>query len=706
MKKINFILGIHNHQPVGNFDFVFEMALKKAYMPFLDVFEKFKTLKVAIHNSGSLLEWIEKNSPEYMERVRKLVQAGRVEVISGGFYEPMFPLISDTDKDGQLRLLNSYVNSKFGYHPDGAWLTERVWEPYLAKTFAKAGLKYTIVDDTHFKSAGVKEKDMLGYFVTEEEGFKLNIFPINSRMRYLVPFRMPEESINYLRSLATEEGNNLVVLADDGEKFGVWPKTYDWVYKEKWLEKFFAELEKNSDWINVTTFSEYMSAHKPISRMYIPTTSYDEMLEWCMPADAINEYNDFLNYLKNHGMYDNVARFVKGGYFKNFLIKYPESNNMQKKSAYVSAKVNKVCENTAGESEPLRLLYAGQCNCSYWHGVFGGLYLNHLRFANYSNLNRAEKLVDEMRFKSKVWLEHEVCDFDKDGNDEVLINSNIFNIYLAPAKGGEIFEFDYKPKDVNLLDTLTRRKEAYHKDLFKENAGQIGAHESIHEMAREFDAGIKNDLVYDWYRRVSLIDHFLGSDTSFEDFSRNKFKEGGDFVEQEYKQTVETAEGRITVKMVRTSEVFGSKFQVLKVMTVRKNDPVLDISYEISNLSANSVETRFGVEFNFSMLGGDAPDRYYYSPGKDLKETKMISKGELAGVRSFGLVDKWLNLDINLSSDVPFDVWRFPVETISQSIGKLEKVYQSSVILLNWKTSFKPQEVKKFSFTKKVLDVL
>ena len=85
MKKINFIFGVHNHQPVGNFDFVFEMAMKKSYLPFLEVFEKFKNLKVAIHNSGSLLEWIEKNSPEYMDRVKKLVTAGRAEIIPGGF---------------------------------------------------------------------------------------------------------------------------------------------------------------------------------------------------------------------------------------------------------------------------------------------------------------------------------------------------------------------------------------------------------------------------------------------------------------------------------------------------------------------------------------------------------------------------------------------------------------------------------------------
>lgn len=708
MKKINFIFGVHNHQPVGNFDFVFEMAMKKAYLPFLEVFGKFKGLKAAIHNSGCLLEWMEKNSPEYMDKLAKLTAEGRTEIISGGFYEPIFPLIPDKDKLGQLKMLNDYIQKKFRYKPEGAWLTERVWEPYLAKNFAGAGLKYTVVDDTHLKSTGLKEKEMLGYFVTEEDGHKLNVFPISSKMRYFIPFRLPEETIEYLRSLATEDGNNLVVLADDGEKFGVWPKTHEWVYGERWLEKFFTELEKNSKWINVTTFSEYMAAHKPLNRIYMPTTSYDEMLEWCMPGETINEYEDFVKYLKNNGMYENASRFVKGGYFKNFLNKYPESNNMQKKMSYVSEKVNKVYDkDPSPAAEALRLMYSGQCNCSYWHGVFGGLYLNHLRFANYTNLNRAEKMADELRFKSKSWLECEILDIDKDGSDEVLLNSSIYNIYLAPSKGGHIFELDYKPRDFNMLDTLSRRKEAYHRDLFMQHSGGNSGHQSVHEMTREFDSGIKKDLVYDWYRRVSLIDHFLGTDTGLENFRRLDFKEGGDFVEREYSYKVETTGKEISVRLERSAEVFNSKFNVVKTIKLKKDDPVIEFEYSISNLGSGPIDARFGSEFNFSMLGGDSPDRYYYAPGRELKDTRMISIGEEKGLTSFGLIDKWLKIDINISTgtETPFEVWRFPVETISQSIGKLEKVYQSSVVFLNWKLSFKPGETRKITLRKKVLDV-
>ena len=89
MKTINLILGNHNHQPIGNFDFVFESTYKKAYKPFLDILEKYKDIKFNFHYTGCLLQWIEKNHPEHIESLRKLAEENRIEIQSGGFYEPI-----------------------------------------------------------------------------------------------------------------------------------------------------------------------------------------------------------------------------------------------------------------------------------------------------------------------------------------------------------------------------------------------------------------------------------------------------------------------------------------------------------------------------------------------------------------------------------------------------------------------------------------
>ena len=66
MKKIKFVLGIHNHQPVGNFKWVFEKGYDIAYKPFLEVMLKHKNIKWNLHSSGMLWEFMLEEHPEYI----------------------------------------------------------------------------------------------------------------------------------------------------------------------------------------------------------------------------------------------------------------------------------------------------------------------------------------------------------------------------------------------------------------------------------------------------------------------------------------------------------------------------------------------------------------------------------------------------------------------------------------------------------------
>ena len=69
--SIRFCLVLHNHQPIGNFDHVFEAAYRESYLPFLDVFESYDALSVSLHTSGPLMEWLDEHHPEYLERLRR-----------------------------------------------------------------------------------------------------------------------------------------------------------------------------------------------------------------------------------------------------------------------------------------------------------------------------------------------------------------------------------------------------------------------------------------------------------------------------------------------------------------------------------------------------------------------------------------------------------------------------------------------------------
>ena len=342
MKKINLVLGTHNHQPIGNFDSVFSYAYDHAYKPFLDLLEKYPDVRIAQHYTGILLDWFMANRPEIFTQIQRMVDCGQIEVMGGAYYEAILTVIPDEDKKSQLEKLSRTVRRKFGKTPHGMWLAERVWEQHLAQFIADAGLKYIVIDDTHFKYAGYADEELLGYYVTEEQGRMVSIFPISKMLRYTIPFQPVQRSIDYLRSLATEEGNRIVVFADDGEKFGVWPKTYDHVYKNGWLEDFFKALTANSDWIHITHFSDVMKAVPPIGRTYLPNASYAEMMHWALPSHHFMLYEEFESFLKNHGVLERYESFFKGGFWRNFLVKYAETNTMHKKMMRVSGRARRL----------------------------------------------------------------------------------------------------------------------------------------------------------------------------------------------------------------------------------------------------------------------------------------------------------------------------------------------------------------------------
>jgi 4-alpha-glucanotransferase len=105
--KFHLSLLIHAHQPAGNFENVFERCYQRAYLPFVQLLEKHPGIRVALHFSGPLLSWIEKNHPEYFELLRSLVERKQVEMVGGGFYEPILAVIPPEDQREQIERLGA-----------------------------------------------------------------------------------------------------------------------------------------------------------------------------------------------------------------------------------------------------------------------------------------------------------------------------------------------------------------------------------------------------------------------------------------------------------------------------------------------------------------------------------------------------------------------------------------------------------------------
>ena len=654
MSDLVFLFAVHNHQPVGNFPPIIKAAFEDCYRPLLEGLAEHPAFRFALHFSGSLWEYMEKNERACWDLVRELAGRGQVELLSGGFYEPVLSIIPEDDRIGQIRMMNDFLADNFGQRPRGLWLTERVWEPDLPRSLAAAAIEFTLLDEEHFHYAGIR--DLGKTYVTEDQGRSLRVFPIDKTLRYFIPFHSLEDIDAYFTTLQSAGGT--AILGDDGEKFGLWPGTHKWVYEEGWLREFLAFLEEKG--IRMMTFSEYIDSHPPAGRVYIPPASYEEMMEWVLEPDDQTAYRKLKSETTS-----GARRFFRGGFFRDYCRKYPEANHLHKRMIMVSGEVRSAC----GSGEGLRNLYKGQCNDPYWHGVFGGLYLPHLREAVYHHLLEAEKATPD----PEGW---QALDYDCDGRDELIFRDRTFGLLVKPSGGGTLVEIDYRPWSRNLSDVLSRRREAYHGEPSVPADGEARAGKSIHELGRELPPEAAELGRYDWHPRFSMIDHFFRSGTTPEDFRKVDFGEQGDFVDGAFLFEVS---GR-TLRLERSGAVWIGEDRV--PLAVRKTiacaNGVLRVDIEIENLSPNVLTMTYGSEWNFMAF----PHEF-----------------ELIGPQVVGLYGRTLQFE----PGAPDAVWSFALRTLSQSEGGFDIIHQGYCLCPVWSAGWTGKETKRLSIVLKEL---
>jgi 4-alpha-glucanotransferase len=514
MDPLRFVFGAHFHQPVGNFDHVFEQHLQDVYRPLLDRLTARRFLPVTLHISGPLLQWLEAHDTAYLDRIGKLAVDGQVELLLAGFYEPVLASLPRADRLEQIARMREAIQRRFGVAATGLWLTERVWEPDLAADLADAGVRYALVDDRHFLVSGFEREQLDAPFWTEHGGKRLALFSIDERLRYLVPFMPPDSIATYLRELRAA-GHRVVVLVDDGEKFGGWPGTKEWVYESGWLEQFFDVMAAlvTSGELRLTTPGAALDEVPSAGLAYLPTASYREMEAWALPPRAAARLRTLERDVGEARLAGPDGALVRGGHWRSFLAKYPEANRMHKKMVALST----LCRERGDPADARGAIGRAQCNDAYWHGVFGGLYLPHLRAAIWANLAVAER---ELRRAEPLAAEQ--LDFDCDGAPEVWIHSASFSAVVSPARGGVLEEYTVFESGVNYGDVLTRRREVYHEPPpAPDPSGHGEGAPSIHDLEQLIR--LERLPPIDHVNRAMFVDRVLAHDVTLEAYQSGEF---------------------------------------------------------------------------------------------------------------------------------------------------------------------------------------
>jgi alpha-amylase len=692
--RIALALVIHNHQPVGNFGWVIEEVHRTAYEPMIGALERHPGVRIGLHYSGPLLEWLLAERPDTVARLQGLAARGQVEILGGGWAEPVLASLPERDRHAQLRRMGDEIERLFGHRPRGAWLAERVWEPSLPADLARGGYDWTILDDNHLRAASVPEDEMWSAFTTDDQGQRLTVFGTEQGLRYRIPFGDVPDLIAYLREHATDDGRRLGMMGDDGEKFGSWPTTWEHCWGAgAWVERCFAALEANSEWLATTTPSGWLEHESPTRRIYVPTGSYVEMTEWALPANEAGAFHAALAAARAGGAVE--ARFLRGGFWRNFQVRYREIDDLHKQMLRISEKVAAMPEGPA-KSRAVDHLQRGQSNDCYWHGLFGGIYIVHMRMATLGHLVAAEDLTDAAAAAATGAADTAaLADWDLDGRPEALLASPAQVLSVDLDEGAGIGSWDLRASRVALLAVMRRRPEAYHARLIAASSsdadaapGAAGSTTSIHELVAVKEDGLAALLHYDGHERRGGLVRLLEPGAGLPQLRR---AEEVDLIPIEVPWRVtRLAPGELVVErdagalVLRRNLRYGGP----------RGRPWLEVEATVANGGPATFEADLAIEWGICLSGGGGnPAAWYEVPGTaggPAERSRHDGEGDLEGLERLacGNDDEGVRVDI-VATPAARASW-LPIETISSSEAGFERVYQGSALLFRWPLQLAP----------------
>jgi hypothetical protein len=654
--SVSLLFGVHAHQPAGNFPHVLEDAHQRCYRPFLETCYRYPEFRFALHFSGPLLDYLFREHASDMALLARMVERGQVELFGAGDAEPVLAVISNRDRLGQIAKLSQNLAARFGRTPQGAWLTERVWEATVVPALADSGIRYVTVDDYHFLTSGRTVAELDGYFTTEEDGRRLDLFPISEALRYRIPFALAEESVAYLEGLAREEAGTAAIYFDDIEKFGIWPETYAWVYEKGWLRGFI-EGVLASEKIATLTYGEYRERVRTRGVVYLPTTSYIEMNEWTLPAPAAHAYADLVDREKHAGRFDACKAFLRGGIWKNFFSRYPESNWMHKRMLALSERLARLPPAERSE-EMYALLYAAQANDAYWHGLFGGLYLPHLRRSVYASLLGLERMLDALDPRPAS----QCIDLDLDGYEELFLRSAGLQAVIRLDASAAILELDAYALTQNFGDTLRRHAEHYHRRVL---AAPAAAHRG---------SGIASP-----HERVDLKHEISDADLETDAAGRTLFRDAWVGAGGSGRTQVLYGPPRIDGASAAFSAARGAA-ALHKRIEIR--DHSVDVAYRLAGAFDATADSGLECRIDLAMPSCDGPGARYLYGGEVLGG--LGQPLALEGATELVLEDSFMGGRVTLRSSQPLRLQAAPCYSVSQSEGGFEKIMQSVALVLAW----------------------
>jgi alpha-amylase len=347
-------------------------------------------------------------------------------------------------------------------------------------------------------------------------------------------------------------------------------------------------------------------------------------------------------------------------------------------------------------------LQRGQSNDCYWHGLFGGIYIVHMRLATLGHLVAAEDLADAAASTATSGTESaRLTDWDLDGRPDALLASPAQVLSVDLDEGAGIGSWDLRASRVALLAVMRRRPEAYHERLrAHERAGSAMRSDtagttSIHDLVKAREKGLGELLHYDDHERRSALVRLLARGAGIPQLRRS---EEVDLVPVEApwrvarlvpgELNVEREEGALA--LARSLRYGGPRGQ-----------PWLEVEATVTNRGGEELTADLALEWSICLSGGGGnPAAWYEAParsGAAPQRSRHDGEGDHRRLERLacGNDDEGVRVDI-VATPAARATW-FPIETVSSSESGFERVYQGSALLFRWPVTLAPGDVARAS---------
>jgi len=426
LDKMQFLLGFCFSPPIHSSDDELEVYYNAAVKPFISMAYRFPDVPLTLFFSGPLLEWLQNQHPEYLTALTEMIKRKQVEILGGGYYAPLLPMIPPTDRLGQIEELTTLVRKLLGKRPRGLWLTKGVWDPALVVHLTGSGMEYTFLEEGDFRRVGLTQQQVGLPRLTEHQGRLLTVFPFHQDLGQKVQDGDFEAFTALVPSRRRKDRQLLsLFLSVDSPAEGAF-----FTRPQQGLESFLELVRSFYPEIEAVTASGFLKKNQQaLERSYFSGTTYDDLC-------------------RRTGL---PARPASGSQsWKQFLAHDETANQLYNKMVYVHLLVSSL----RGDKYKKKSAYDDLWRAQNWWGFLGGGDPSTLAFhrqKTFAALLGAEALLrDRTRFQASLTSQ----DFDLDGVKEYLFQGRSTNLYID-AVGGQVFEWDFLDRPWNYIGPST-----------------------------------------------------------------------------------------------------------------------------------------------------------------------------------------------------------------------------------------------------------